>query len=591
LSPYETPSGSDEPQNQHPGSKPQEPISLILPVYNEENSVYAVIKESVRTLRLLGRDYQIVAVDDGSSDGTAAQLLRAASDFGRVSIVTLTENQGKGNALKRGFQASDHPLVCFLDADLDLSPYQIKRFISEMERTGADVVIGSKRHPQSQLEYPRSRRLYSTVYYFLIHMLFRLPVRDTQTGIKLFKREVLLRVFPLLVSMQYALDLELLLIANYKGYEIVEAPVRINFQSRFGRITWADIRGIIIDTMSIFYRFYVLGYYGSPLKPIIPDEPKVSIVIPARTIDGMVEECVSKCGELNYSNFDIKIVTDEAAEMELPGRGSRVIPSGPVGPAVKRNIGVSDSDAALIAFIDGDAYPDFDWLKNAVPYFEDDKVAAVGGPAVTPPGDNRRKQASGVIFASTLISDGTRYRYRPHAFRKVDDYPTVNLLVRRSDFRAVGGFHEEFWPGEDTVLCLRLTGELDKHIVYVPNVMVNHHRRAVFVPHLKQVYSYGLHRGFFVKKFPETSKRLKYFVPSLFVLAIIAGAVGSIFSEIVLVSYVSVLALYLGLAFFSSIKTQDILINLMAFVGMPLTHLTYGAGFLFGLIRRRMKEQ
>jgi len=575
----------------NPGSGLMEPISVILPAYNEADSVYEVIRESVRTLRLLGRDYEIIAVDDGSSDDTPAELARAAADFEEVSVVTLPENLGKGSALKRGFQASSGELVCFLDADLDLSPFQIKRFISEMERTGADVVIGSKRHPRSKVEYPRYRMLYSTVYYFLIRMLFRLPVKDTQTGIKLFKREVLLRAFPLLVSMQYVIDLELLLIANYMHYKIVEAPVQIHFQRPFGRITWADIRGIVVDTMSIFYRFYVLGYYGSPLKSIIPYEPKVSIVIPTRTIDTTVEECVRKCYELNYSNFDIKIVPDEQAELELPGPGSRIIPSGPVGPVRKRNIGVSDSDASIIAFIDGDAFPDIDWLKNAVPYFEDSEVAAVGGPAVTPPGDNRRQQASGAIFASTLISGTTRYRYRPHAFRKVDDYPTVNLLVRRSDFDAVGGFHGEFWPGEDTVLCLKITKELNKQILYVPNVLVNHHRRAVFTPHLRQVYSYGLHRGFFVKRFPETSKRLQYFIPSLFVLMVIVGLVGSIFNKVLLISYVSVLGLYLGLALISSVKTLDITINLLIFIGIPVTHITYGVGFLRGLLSWRMKEQ
>ena len=568
-----------------------EPISVILPAYNEADSVYEVIRESVRTMRMLGRDYEIIAVDDGSTDDTPVELAQAAADFEEVSVVTLPENLGKGSALKRGFQASSGELVCFLDADLDLSPFQIRRFISEMERTDADVVIGSKRHPRSKVEYPRSRRLYSTVYYFLIHLLFRLPVKDTQTGIKLFKREVLVQAFPLLVSMQYVIDLELLLIANYMGYKIVEAPVQIHFQRRFGRITWADIRGIVVDTMSIFYRFYVLGYYGSPLKPVIPHEPKVSIVIPTRTIDAIAEECVRKCEELNYSNFDIKLVPDGEAELELPGTGSRIIPSGPVGPADKRNIGVSDSDADIIAFIDADAFPDFDWLKNAVPYFEDREVAAVGGPAVTPSSDNRKKHASGAIFASTLISGATRFRYRPHALRKVDDYPTVNLLVRRSDFDAVGGFHEEFWPGEDTVLCLKLTKELNKQILYVPNVLVNHHRRAVFAPHLRQVYSYGLHRGFFVKRFPETSKRFQYFVPSLFVLALIAGLAGSIFSTAVLITYVSVLGLYLVLALASSVKTLDIVTNLLIFMGIPVTHITYGVGFLRGLLTWRMKEQ
>jgi glycosyltransferase involved in cell wall biosynthesis len=568
-----------------------EGISIVVPAYNEAESIYEMVCESVRAMEELGRDYEIIVVDDGSTDDTTPEAARAAREFDNVILIRLPENAGKGSALRRGFQASSKEHVCFLDADLDIHPYQIHSLVSEMERTGADVVIGSKRHPRSKLEYPSIRKLYSSVYYYLIFFLFRLPLKDTQTGIKLFKREVLARVFPLMVSMEYVIDLELLLITNHMGFSITEAPVKIAFQREYGRITWVHIRGIIVDTLSIFYRFYVLGYYDSPLKEVLDYEPRVSIVIPTKDIDPMVDECIRKCDELNYSNFDIELVPDSETEIELRQPGSRVIPSGPAGPAIKRNIAVGDSTSDIIAFIDGDAYPDYNWLRNAVPYFEDEKVAAVGGPAITPRSDNRRQQASGAVFSATMISGTSRYRYRPHAFRQVDDYPTVNLLVRKSDFEAVGGFIEEFWPGEDTVLCLKLTQELGKQILYVPNVMVYHHRRAVYLPHLRQIYSYGVFRGFFVKKFPETSMRIQYFLPSLFVLAFVAGLIASFFSRTIMYAYVSALLLYLALALVSSIKSLGIRTNLLTFPGIVTTHFTYGVGFVKGLLSRGMKDR
>lgn len=568
-----------------------EGVSLVLPAFNEAGVIYQTVRESVRAMELLGRPYEIVVVDDGSTDETPREIDRAVRDLNNVKVVTIGENAGKGNALKRGFQASTLELVCFLDSDLDIHPYQVQNLISEIDRTGADIVIGSKRHPRSKLEYPRARRFYSSIYYYLILVLFRLPIRDSQTGIKLFRREVLASIFPRVVNMQYVLDLELLLIANYMGYRIVEAPVRISFQREYGRIASADIRGIITDTMSLFYRFYVLGYYGSPMKPVVDREPKMSIVIPTRKIDPMVEECVRKCHELNYSNFDIKLVTDSAEIRDLRPPGSRIVASGPVGPAIKRNLGVADSDAEIIAFIDADAYPDFDWLRNSVPYFDDEGVAAVGGPAVTPKGDSKRQQASGAVFSATMISGSTRYRYRPHAYREVDDYPTVNLLVRKADFDAVGGFNEEFWPGEDTVLCLKLTRDMGKRILYVPNVLVYHHRRPVYAQHLRQVYAYAIHRGFFVKKFPETSKRMQYFVPSLFVLAVAAGLLAGIFNPVALVAYLSVLGLYLGLSLASSFKTFDLAVNAYIFPGIVATHFTYGLGFIRGLLLRRLKDR
>ncbi|MFH1150664.1 MAG: glycosyltransferase [Actinomycetota bacterium] len=566
-------------------------LSLVIPAYNEADVIYRTITESAGALDDLGVDYEIVVVDDGSTDGSAGEIERAASELDSVVVVALPENEGKGNAMKRGFQASGGDLVCFLDADLDLHPSQVANLMRVMEETGADLVIGSKRHTESLLEYPRERRFYSSIYYFLIRTLFRLPVHDTQTGIKLFRRRVLAESFPRLVIKCFALDLELLVVANGLGYEIAEAPVEVKYQRPIGRITWSDITGIVLDTLSIFYRKNVLGYYAGALKPPVDREPRISIVVPSRGLDPMTQECLRKCQELNYSNFDIKFISDGPAEVELAPSGSEVIESGPVGPALKRNMGVEASDAEIIAFIDADAWPDYDWLRSAVPYFEDDEVAAVGGAAVTPPTDSRRQMASGMVYGSMLVSGSTIYRYKFHAFRKVDDLPTCNLLVRKADFEAVGGFDLEFWPGEDTVLCLKLVHELGKQILYVPNCFVNHHRRALFRPHLRQVYSYAVHRGFFSRKFPENSRRAQYFVPSIFVLWLVAGLVAGLLYSPLLYAYISILGLYLFLVLAASIKCLDPVIDLLVFPGIVATHVTYGIGFMRGLLSSRMKEQ
>ncbi|MHB8895558.1 MAG: glycosyltransferase [Candidatus Geothermincolia bacterium] len=568
-----------------------EGISLVLPAYNEADIIYETACESARALEELGREFEIIVVDDGSMDDTSIEAGRAACEYKDIKILRLPFNQGKGNALKRGFQASKYELVCFLDADLDLHPSQITRLLAVMTDTGADLVIGSKRHPESSLNYPRVRKLYSTVYYVLIRALFHMPVKDTQTGIKLFKREVLQKAFPRVVAKTYALDLELMVTVHQLGYTIAEAPIALDFQRQYGRIGWEDIRNIIIDTLAVFYRLRILGYYGSPLKANVDYEPKMSIVVPSRGLDSMTAECLEKSQQINYSNYDIKFIPDEDVAVDLQPEGSQVIVSGPVGPAIKRNMGVAASDADIIAFIDADAWPDYDWLKNAVPYFDDERVAAVGGPAVTPPSDSRRQQASGCVYCASIVSGSTTYRYTAHAYRQVDDYPTSNLLVRRSDFEAAGGFHEEFWPGEDTVLCLKLTRDLGKKILYVPNVAVNHHRRELFRGHLRQVYSYSLHRGFFVRKFPETSRRLQYFIPSLFLAFLVLGFIALFFSSYWLYSYLAVLGLYVLLVALSSIKSLDPVMNLLVFPGIVATHLVYGYGFVKGLASRKMKEQ
>ena len=565
-------------------------ISIIIPAHNEGNIIYKTVLETAAVLDELDLEYEIIIVDDGSTDDTPLAIEQVTRELSNVSAVMLRENQGKGNALRRGFLKSEKGLVCFLDADLDLHPSHVIDLLKEMDRTGADIVIGSKQHPDSKLNYPWHRKLYSKIYYLLVLTLFRLPVKDTQTGIKMFRREVLTRSFPRLVCKRYALDLELLTVAHRLNYSISETPITLTFQKEFGHIKFADARNIIVDTMAIFYRLYVLRYYDSSLRPVVEVEPKVSIVIPTRILDPMTKECLGKCSELDYDNYDIILITDNLPEVQIGRPGSKVIESGRVGPAVKRNIGSSDSDADIIAFIDSDAWPEHDWLKNAVPYFDDGDVAAVCGPAVTPVNDNRRQVVSGFIYSSSLVSGHTTYRYTYHALREVDDYPSSNLLVRRSDFIRAGMYPEDHWPGEDTVLCLKLTKELGKKIIYVPNVIVNHHRRPIYRAHLRQVYSYGLHRGFFVRKFPETSRRIQYFVPSLFVLTLLIGLGLSFLDPIALYAYLAFLGLYLAFVLLSSIKSLNILDNLLVFPGIVATNVTYGLGFLRGLFSRGLRS-
>jgi len=564
-------------------------ISLVIPAHNEESSIYDMVSESVAVLEKLGREYEVIVVDDGSTDGTAGELLRAIGNFEHVTAIELTANLGKGNALKRGFEISSMDLVCFIDADLDLHPCQIKRLLAVMENERADVVIGSKRHPQSKINYPWYRKLYSNIYYLLVRTLFHLPLKDTQTGIKIARREVMEDVFARAVCKQYTLDLEMLAIANSLGYRISEAPVDLNFHAPFGSIRWRDIRNIIVDTMGIFYRFYILVYYGCPLKPPGDSEPSVSIIVPTREIDAMTEECLQKCCDLNYSQFDVKLLPDYEVQADLPS-AIQVITTGPVGPSVKRNIGAAASDSDILAFIDADAWPEAEWLRNAAAYFEDDDVCGVCGPALTPPDDSMAQQAGGLVYSSSLVSGNTTFRYTCHALRDVDDYPSCNLLIKRKDFEAAGGFPEEYWPGEDTVLCMRLTKDAGKRLIYVPNVVVAHHRRPLYRQHMRQVYAYARHRGYFFRKFPANSRRLTFMTPSVFVLWLVGGLAGSFFFRPIKYVYLAVMALYLTLVTISSMKTLDVKVNAMVFLGIIATNVTYGVGFISGLLSSGMEK-
>jgi GT2 family glycosyltransferase len=270
----------------------------------------------------------------------------------------------------------------------------------------------------------------------------------------------------------------------------------------------------------------------------------------------------------------------------------RVLPTGPVKPSDKRNIGVNAAKGEIVAFIDGDAYPDRDWLKNSIKYFDDPKVAAVGGPGLTPETDNTMQKASGEILSSFIGAGPLSFRHSAKIRRKCDDLQTVNLIVRRSTFESIGGFDSSYWPGEDTKFCLDLVHGLGMEALYAPDVVVYHHRRVLFRPHLKQIAGYGLHRGYFSKKFPETSRRPLYFIPSLLLLGLPAILLlGYLDESLRLLSIFPLLAYVLlvgiGAVIIGYRKRSPNLVG-PVFLGAVATHVWYGAYFLRGLLSRKI---
>jgi glycosyltransferase involved in cell wall biosynthesis len=240
-------------------------LSILMPAYNEAQSIAENVCETVETMRALGIDFEIVVVDDGSLDGThtaAGNALRTWPDY--VRVVRCARNEGKGNALICGTGYSKGDYVAFLDADMDLHPEQLARFFAIMKASDADAVIGSKFHPDSKVDYPFVRRVYSLFYYMLVRALFGLPVRDTQTGIKLFKRPVLEYVLPRILVKRFAFDLELLANVHHFGFRIVEAPVTLNFQRVCSRLRLPAVWNVLLDTLAIFYRMRILRYYDRP---------------------------------------------------------------------------------------------------------------------------------------------------------------------------------------------------------------------------------------------------------------------------------------------------------------------------------------
>jgi len=239
-----------------------EKISIVMPAYNEGSHIVNNLKEVIRVFDDFKYDYEVIVVDDGSKDNTYQEAKRIADKSKNIILKRNLRNYGKGRALKKGVRFASGDYIVLLDADMELHPSQIQTFFDIMKLDDADVVIGSKMHPNSKLFYPFHRKVISMIYYVIIWILFDLPTRDTQTGLKLFKAEVLKKVFPKILIKKFAYDIELLAVAHRFGYKITDAPIKLDSKCRFGRIGFRAMYDTWWDTMAIWYRMYILHWYN-----------------------------------------------------------------------------------------------------------------------------------------------------------------------------------------------------------------------------------------------------------------------------------------------------------------------------------------
>jgi glycosyltransferase involved in cell wall biosynthesis len=255
---------------EEPGSPTQIELSVVVPAYREGRRIFGNITRLVGELDKLAVPYEVVVVSDGNTDATVSEAKRIESRAVRVFHYPM--NIGKGFALSCGVDQSVGNLVTFIDADMELDPANIGGFIEIMRSSGCDAVIGSKRHPQSEVSYPKFRRIQSAVYQLLVRVLFNLNVRDTQTGLKLFRRQVLKEALPLLAIKRFAFDLELLVVAKHLGYgNLCEAPIRLDYQFE-STVNLGSAWNVLWDTAAIFYRLRILRYYDRRRRDLMDAE-------------------------------------------------------------------------------------------------------------------------------------------------------------------------------------------------------------------------------------------------------------------------------------------------------------------------------
>lgn len=244
-------------------------FSLIIPVYKQEKTIKRNIESVIQALSVLSIPYEIIPVIDGVLDASLAEIKKVKDK--RIKPVGYQTNHGKGYAVRYGFAHATGDVIGFLDAGGDLKPQSLPLMLTNFEFENADVVIGSKRHPESKVAYPTYRKIVSWVYQKIVKILFGLDVSDTQVGMKIYKRKLLEEVLPRLLVKHFAFDIEILAIGYHLGYtKIFEAPVEINLFLSRSSIDWKRLArismNVMIDTLAVYYRLHILHYYDDASK-------------------------------------------------------------------------------------------------------------------------------------------------------------------------------------------------------------------------------------------------------------------------------------------------------------------------------------
>jgi glycosyltransferase involved in cell wall biosynthesis len=243
-------------------------LSVIVPVYKQEKTISKDLRNINKVLKQVRYDYEIIVVVDGAKIDSSYSKIKKLK-LKKVKVYTYKNNHGKGYAVRYGMAKTKGDYIAFIDAGMEIDPNGLSMVLEHMEWYNADIIVGSKQHPASQVNYPLDRRLISFGGHLIARFMLGINVHDTQAGLKIFKRQVLIKVLPRLLIKNYAFDLEVLSVANHLGFsKIYEAPIKLNY--KFDSLTHASglkiIYQALIDALAVFYRLRLIHYYNDKNK-------------------------------------------------------------------------------------------------------------------------------------------------------------------------------------------------------------------------------------------------------------------------------------------------------------------------------------
>jgi glycosyltransferase involved in cell wall biosynthesis len=539
------------------GSLARPQLTVVVPVYNGGDEIVANVETIRRVVAggLPGEEIEVIVVSDGSIDGSAERLLETRSDR-NIRVIHYDRNLGKGYAVKAGALAAHGDWVALVDADLDLDPAAIPRFLELARRERLDFAIGSKRHPESVVSYPRSRRIASWCYQQLNRFLFRLDVRDTQVGLKVFSRRVVDDVIPLLLVKRFAFDLELLAVAKALGYgQIRELPVRLDYRFTGSGVGSTAVLLALWDTAAIFYRLRILRTYARKRRFVHGGRPLPRESQPLVSVIGET----GAAGTLDYPQLEL------VQDIDLARAARR-------------------ASGELVAVL-GNARPAGNWVSAAVPFFADADVAAVVAPTVSPLGASLRQRIAASVLESRLGSGSRRTSYFPGNVRAVSDYPAESVVARRSDYL------EALDAGVDDEELVAWLAQQGRNTIYTPDTSLAAAPAPMIRPHLAATLGHARARGAAARHSRGRSLSLATALSLAPTAAAAAGGVllavgvsiGSVGTALVL-AYAAALA---ASGLHASLRFRSVAVGFLQPPAVVASQAAYMVGFVRGLTRGR----
>ena len=312
-----------------------------------------------------------------------------------------------------------------------------------------------------------------------------------------------------------------------------------------------------------------------------------SIIIPIKEQNIYLKKNIEKILSIKTNkNFEILVVPNYKFSHKYSSKIVKIISSGKVGPAKKRDLAAKIAKGNLLVFLDDDSFPEKNYLEVAHNIFKKNKdLVAAGGPGILPKDQNFFGRVLGSIFISK-IAGGYPERYLSVKKKKVfftDDWPSVNMIIKKKFFIKIGGFDCNYWPGEDTILGLKILNN-HKKILYAPDLIVNHYRRGDLLSHIKQISAYAKMRGYFVKKYKKNSLKINYFIPSIFFIYLMFLLISLLFiyNNLFLIP-LCMYGFYLLASLIEISFKQNLIFGVLSIPIIIITHIVYGFNFIKGL--------